>query len=88
MANKFAHTVKEFTENDGFPDVIGTIDAAFIYLHTLLIHDNMPPHKSGKEPQTLIEQLHVTLRYLGYKTTFCCTSLQFQISIVVTHSVL
>ena len=48
----------------------------------------MPPHKRGKEPQTLMEKFHVTLRYLGYKTMFCDTSLQFQMSIVVTQSVL
>ena len=52
------------------------LKAAFIHFHTLLGHENVHT-KSGKEPLTLVESLHVTLWYLGNKTTFCDTSLQF-----------
>ena len=52
--------------------------AAFIYLHTLLGHENMTSHKSRKDPLTLMEFLQVTLCYLRIKNTFTLHHFSFK----------
>lgn len=60
---------------------------AFNYLRSLLPQQEVVVHKRGKKNITLNESLQVTLWFLANKTTFRETSIQFNLSISVTHKI-